>query len=143
MKFSDLEQANRLRLPHFKNRQGKPAHSQKNGHDWSIAEWTNAMAGEAGEACNIAKKMIRGDYGDDVELGVGELMDEIADVVIYADLVCQRLNRRRRSLTSSTRSVSESGPIFDLLRDARGQAPPKPGQSGGGRRTRGEDERRI
>jgi NTP pyrophosphatase (non-canonical NTP hydrolase) len=94
MKFSDLEQANRLRLPHFKNRQGKPAHSQKNGHDWSIAEWTNAMAGEAGEACNIAKKMIRGDYGDDVELGVGELMDEIADVVIYADLVCQRLNRR-------------------------------------------------
>jgi hypothetical protein len=44
VKFSDLEQANRLRLPQFKNRQGKPAHSQKNGHDWSIAEWTNAMA---------------------------------------------------------------------------------------------------
>ena len=94
MQFSDLEDANRLRLPQFKNRQGKPAHSQPNGHDWSIAEWTNAMAGEAGEACNIAKKLIRGDYGDDEELGIGELLDEIADVVIYADLVCQRVNRK-------------------------------------------------
>lgn len=92
MKFSDLEQANRLRLPQFKNRQGKPAHSQPDGHDWSIAEWTNAMAGEAGEACNISKMIIRGDY-EDQELGIGELMDEIADVVIYADLVCQRMGR--------------------------------------------------
>ena len=27
--------------------------------DWSEAEWTNAMAGEAGEACNLTKKIIR------------------------------------------------------------------------------------
>ena len=94
MKFQDLEAANRLRLPQFKNRKGKPAHTDPRGHDWSIAEWTNAMAGEAGEACNVAKKLIRGDYGDDTELGIGELMDEIADVVIYADLVCQRMGRR-------------------------------------------------
>ena len=94
MTFNELETANRLRLPQFKNRQGKPAHSQANGHDWSIAEWTNALAGEAGEACNIAKKLLRGDYGDDQELGIGELMDEIADVVIYADLVCQRVGRK-------------------------------------------------
>lgn len=96
MTFDDLETANRLRLPQFKNRQGKPAHSQSNGHDWSIAEWTNALAGEAGEACNIAKKLIRGDYGNDLELGIGELMDEIADVVIYADLVCQRVGKKLR-----------------------------------------------
>ena len=93
MKFSDLEQANRLRLPHFKNRQGETAHSQPNGHDWSIAEWTNAMAGEVGEACNVAKKLLRGDYGEDEELGIGELMDEVADVVCYADLICQRVGR--------------------------------------------------
>lgn len=93
MKFSDLEAANRLRLPQFKNRKGEKAHSDPRGHDWSIAEWTNAMAGEAGEACNIAKKLIRGDYDGDTELGIGELLDEIADVVIYADLVCQRVGR--------------------------------------------------
>jgi NTP pyrophosphatase (non-canonical NTP hydrolase) len=91
MKFADLEQANRLRLPQFKNRKGQPAHTEANGHDWSIAEWTNAMAGEAGEACNIAKKIIRGDYEGDEELGVRLLLEEIADVVIYADLCCQRV----------------------------------------------------
>ena len=37
---------------------------------------------------------MRGDYGDDQELGIGELMDEIADVVIYADLICQRVGRK-------------------------------------------------
>ena len=26
---------------------------------WVITEWTNAMAGEAGEACNVAKKLQR------------------------------------------------------------------------------------
>ena len=93
LKFADLENANRLRLPQFKNRKGEPAHSDPRGHDWSIAEWTNAMAGEAGEACNVAKKLIRGDYEGDIELGIGELLDEIADVVCYADLVCQRVGR--------------------------------------------------
>jgi NTP pyrophosphatase (non-canonical NTP hydrolase) len=94
MTFEDLRVANRLRLPLFKNRKGELAHPDGNGSNWSIAEWTNAMAGEAGEACNIAKKLLRGDYGDNQELGIGELMDEIADVVIYADHVCQRVSRK-------------------------------------------------
>lgn len=67
------------------------------GHDmntWSIAEWTNAIAGEAGEACNIAKKLIR--YRDEMEfLNKGatweelhkNLREELADIVIYCDLV--------------------------------------------------------
>lgn len=92
--FEHLRTQNRLRLAEFKNRLGKRAHKTHDGSDWSIAEWTNALAGEAGEACNIAKKIIRGDYADDPELAIGELMDEIADVVIYADLVCQRMNRQ-------------------------------------------------
>lgn len=67
--------------------------------DWSIAEWTNAMAGEAGEACNIAKKLIRerdnmgflnkGVPINDLMLKLGE---EIADTVIYADLVAAAVN---------------------------------------------------
>lgn len=67
------------------------------GHNlrsWSVAEWTNAMAGEAGEACNIAKKLIR--YRDEMEfLNKGAtwselhtmLAEELADVVIYCDLI--------------------------------------------------------
>jgi NTP pyrophosphatase (non-canonical NTP hydrolase) len=55
--------------------------------DWSVAEWTNAMAGECGEACNFAKKMLRGDKDIDVE----DLAKELADVVCYADLVASKL----------------------------------------------------
>lgn len=62
---------------------------------WSVAEWTNAMIGEAGEACNVAKKMLRhrdnvaGNKGDDQDLAKLRLKlgREIADAIIYADLV--------------------------------------------------------
>lgn len=53
--------------------------------DWSLAEWSNAMAGECGEACNLTKKMLRGDKGG--EKDIEELGKEIADVVVYADLL--------------------------------------------------------
>lgn len=77
--------------------------------DWSVAEWVNAMTGEAGEATeallfllaaagksgNIAKKMIRlrdgvaGNKGSDLDIDTlrAKLAREVADVVIYADLV--------------------------------------------------------
>jgi NTP pyrophosphatase (non-canonical NTP hydrolase) len=52
---------------------------------WSLAEWSNAMAGECGETCNLTKKILRGDrsLAKDKE----ELAKEIADVVCYADLL--------------------------------------------------------
>jgi NTP pyrophosphatase (non-canonical NTP hydrolase) len=61
---------------------------------WSPAEWTNAMCGEAGEAANVAKKMLRhrdnvaGNSGEDRDLAAlrVKLARELADVVIYADL---------------------------------------------------------
>lgn len=60
---------------------------------WNPAEWSNAMAGEVGEACNIAKKIIRGDYPDEHAMAdaVRALAKEIADVVIYADLLAARM----------------------------------------------------
>lgn len=67
---------------------------------WSIAEWTNAMAGEAGEACNLAKKLLRhrdGVAGNkkpedrDVESLRLRCAEELADVVIYADLAMRAL----------------------------------------------------
>ena len=62
---------------------------------WSPLEWVGAVCGEAGEAANIAKKMIRlrdgvaGNKGEDLDptLLRKKLLKEIADTVIYADLV--------------------------------------------------------
>ncbi len=55
-------------------------------YDWSPTDWGCAMAGEAGEACNKVKKLRR---GEDVPLK--DIADELADTVIYADLLAARL----------------------------------------------------
>lgn len=69
---------------------------------WTLADWSNAMCGEAGEAANVVKKLRRIETGTDREIQnfpradggalrraafVELLADELADVVIYADLV--------------------------------------------------------
>jgi NTP pyrophosphatase (non-canonical NTP hydrolase) len=61
---------------------------------WSLTDWCCAMAGETGEACNFAKKIKRLEEAD-ANLNTPkyrrklkrELGKEIADVVIYADLL--------------------------------------------------------
>lgn len=67
---------------------------------WTGADWSNAMCGEAGEAANIVKKLRRhethvqgGPHAplpfntpDYVEL-LAALGDELADVILYLDLV--------------------------------------------------------
>lgn len=55
-------------------------------HDWSPTDWACAMAGECGEACNLIKKTRRGEAID-----VDDIGDELADLVIYADLLAARL----------------------------------------------------
>lgn len=63
---------------------------------WSLADWSNAMCGEAGEAANVVKKIRRLEtgtdrhgYADDEKVAAlrEALGDELADTVIYADLV--------------------------------------------------------
>jgi NTP pyrophosphatase (non-canonical NTP hydrolase) len=64
---------------------------------WSIAEWTNAMAGECGEACNITKKLLRfrsghGHMNDKSEGTLRKALgEELADVVLYADLIASSM----------------------------------------------------
>lgn len=79
---------------------------------WSVAEWTNAIMGEVGEAAeaflhvvasaggaaNLSKKLIRirdGVPGNKAKETSAHLRDlllaELADVVIYADLTAQAL----------------------------------------------------
>jgi len=58
-------------------------------YEWTPTDWGCALAGEAGELCNLLKKMRR---GEDIDLeDVGR---ELADVVIYADLLAARLGLR-------------------------------------------------
>ena len=68
-------------------------------HDWTADQWTNAIAGETGEACNFAKKLnrsvnnIRGNKPEDgnpeeIKIKLGK---ELADVVIYCDLAATAL----------------------------------------------------
>lgn len=68
---------------------------------WSFTDWSNAMAGEAGEVCNAVKKyrrvedQMQGHDGDtpqphnleDARKAVGK---EIGDVFTYLDLLAQR-----------------------------------------------------
>jgi NTP pyrophosphatase (non-canonical NTP hydrolase) len=57
---------------------------------WSLTDWACAMAGEAGEACNVVKKTHRGDYRADPKKAKSDLAAELADVVIYLDLLAAR-----------------------------------------------------
>lgn len=90
--FAELSVANSLRVPRFRNALGQLSHPQDSTPPWSIAEWTNAICGEAGEAANIAKKLRRGDFltcelsGAHLTLG-----KELADVVIYTDITAQQI----------------------------------------------------
>jgi NTP pyrophosphatase (non-canonical NTP hydrolase) len=66
--------------------------------EWNEAEWSNAMAGEAGEACNATKKLRRILCGMRQANGPADLYDarknvlkEVGDTVIYACLLCQRV----------------------------------------------------
>jgi len=66
---------------------------------WTVMEWGCAMAGEAGEACNVAKKIrrIEQDIAKRAEEIMGKismdrqqskLAEECADTFIYLDLLC-------------------------------------------------------
>lgn len=92
---------------------------------WSVADWAVAMAGEAGEVCNAVKKLRR------IEDEVANISDadrqlstraeaydkigaEIADTVIYCDLLAQRMGlslsdlvRKKFNATSERYSFPE------------------------------------
>jgi len=86
--FNTLRGGNIARLPEFKNKKGQPAHSQKDGSDWKLSAWCNAVLGELGEAANIIKKIERGDFT--LEEMRQELGKEFADVQTYLDILAFR-----------------------------------------------------
>jgi NTP pyrophosphatase (non-canonical NTP hydrolase) len=65
--------------------------------DWTGGDWAAAMAGECGEACNIVKKLRRIETAkrgrpteQDTAVLRSMLSDELADLLIYADLLAAK-----------------------------------------------------
>jgi NTP pyrophosphatase (non-canonical NTP hydrolase) len=86
LSFDDLRAANVSRRGRWHGPETVP---------WTGADWGNAMGGEAGEAQNVVKKLRRIETGmpndhDGAEPKLLEdLGDELADTIIYADLLAQ------------------------------------------------------
>jgi NTP pyrophosphatase (non-canonical NTP hydrolase) len=88
MKFSELSAQNQFRCEE----------SFHPVEEWSEADWMTAIAGEVGEAANWIKKRrrystdtlkIKYDHPD--APSVDTVIDELADAVIYIDLLCTRM----------------------------------------------------
>lgn len=71
-------------------RQKDWAEKKANIEDWDLPRWGNAVAGETGEMCNIIKKIDRGDFSLEEAKKTEVLADEIADIIIYLDLLSQK-----------------------------------------------------
>lgn len=97
-----LRAANVTRLPLFKNRRGEAAHSKTDGSDWCLAQWMNALYGEAGELSGLIKAVDRGDLADGLETVITDnhgdqltvrkaMAKECADILIYLDIIAYQL----------------------------------------------------
>lgn len=81
--FNRLRTANVKRCEHFYHKVS----------GWTLPDWACAAAGEMGEVCNVVKKLHRGNYANqtiDEEDLRNQLAEELADVVIYLDLLAAR-----------------------------------------------------
>ncbi len=88
-----LRRINRERRLHW-HPEDAPVETQ-----WSSGDWSNAMMGEAGEAANVVKKIRRLETGvkarnsySSFSMLVMDLGDELADMIIYADILAERYN---------------------------------------------------
>jgi hypothetical protein len=70
--------------------------------EWSLLEWAGAMAGETGEACNLAKKILRLELDlPNKEAGIDKtdlsrlkhnLAEEVSDSIIYGLLFLSEID---------------------------------------------------
>lgn len=129
--FDDLRSANEARQAHW------------GGTDnWTLADWSNAVAGEVGEACNVVKKIRRTELGTTgnkkpTDAYYDQLETEIGDALIYLDLLAAKagltldgcvsrafneksaeLNMPVRLLARSPDGVREALPIREAVADA-------------------------
>lgn len=99
MTFTEFSVVNRMRCE-------SPEGFHHTLDSWSLSDWLIAIGGELGEAMNIAKKLNRlrdgipGNKETAEELHAA-LIDELADVDIYLDLVFQSLGVNRAAAIRS------------------------------------------
>jgi len=60
--------------------------------DWSECEWGCAVGGEVGELLNKLKKRLRKDDPNASQSTLKDVADEMADVIIYLDLLAAKMN---------------------------------------------------
>lgn len=77
----------------------RSAQWHEGGEPWTLADWSNAMCGEAGELANVIKKIRRietathGRYNEqDRAALVAKAKLEVADVYMYLDLLLEQLD---------------------------------------------------
>ena len=89
LSFNELRKVNVTRCARWHGPDSDP---------WTAADWSNATCGEAGEMANVIKKIRRHETGavNEGDPPLDKLIEmaaeEIADVVIYADLMARYLN---------------------------------------------------
>lgn len=86
--FASLREANRARLPSYRNAKGELGGFTVDGSNWLLSQWSNALTGEVGETANLIKKIERDDLSLDATRS--ELAKELADVACYLDLLANR-----------------------------------------------------
>lgn len=84
LRFSDLRHANEARQEFWGG-----------ADNWTLADWSNAAAGEVGEACNVVKKIRRVELGttgnkETLDAYWPKLCAEIGDAVIYLDILAKK-----------------------------------------------------
>lgn len=117
--FADLRAANIARQEYW------------GGSDnWTLADWSNALAGEVGEACNVVKKIRRPQLGTignsaDAPAYYKQLESEIGDVLIYLDLLAKAAGLDLAECV--TRAFNEKSAKLDMpIRLAALSARPRP-----------------
>ena len=91
--FDQLRETNVTRCQRWHDEGLSIAEIDTAPRSWSGADWSNAAAGEMGEAANVVKKLRRAETGvraardPSPEALVEMLGDEIADTITYLDLL--------------------------------------------------------
>jgi NTP pyrophosphatase (non-canonical NTP hydrolase) len=88
---------------------------------WTLGDWGNAFGGEAGELQNVVKKLRRHESGASQAYNTPEMeelqekfAEEVADVLLYLDLLCWKAGASPESLLYAL------GQKFNLVSRAQG-----------------------
>ena len=85
LRFNQLTAANQARQGEFQDYYNIV-------DNWTPLEWSAAAGGELGELQNLLKKVRRGDKDITQYQVLADVASEIADVIIYLDLLAYKLN---------------------------------------------------